>query len=202
MEPVLEYELIFVDDGSTDDTYCHLRSESRKFKWLHAIRHSECCGQSAAIRTGVRASRFDWIATLDGDGRNEPGNVLHLLQAYLKLGRIQKCTIVTADGPRRLPWRRMSLSLADAVRSRLLGEADRSAGCGLMVFDRDTFTALPYFDHMHRILPDLIRRAGGRVVAVRVPYRSRRLNRPGYGGAFRQGAQALSVRHSGQPSLG
>ena len=163
------HEIVLVDDGSTDDTAAAARAAPAPVRLL---RHDRSCGQSAAIVTGVRAACAPWIATLDGDGQNDPADIPRLW------------TRARAEGAETLVagWRttrkdtatkRFTSRVANRVRARLLGDATPDTGCGLKVFPRELFLALPHFDHMHRFLPALVLRGGGRVVSEPVGHRPR-----------------------------
>ena len=143
-------------------------------------RHRTACGQSAAILTGVRAARAPWIATLDGDGQNDPADIPALLaQAQAAPGLV--LTAGHRVTRRDTQTKRLASRLANAIRARLLGDATPDTGCGLKVFPREAFMMLPHFDHMHRYLPALFIRAGGRVVSVPVNHRPRTQGRSNYG---------------------
>jgi len=179
----LDYELIYVDDGSTDATPARLGEAAQDLARLRVLRHARSCGQSTAIRTGVRAARAPWIATLDGDGQNDPADVLRLLAAAQTPDRPSDLQLVAGyRRKRRDSWlKRLSSRVANVVRSRLLGDDTPDTGCGLKVFERETFLALPYFDHMHRFLPALVIRNGGSVCSVEVSHRPRKRGRSKYG---------------------
>ncbi|MDT8407305.1 MAG: glycosyltransferase family 2 protein [Methylococcales bacterium] len=166
----IEHEIIYVDDGSTDETGQQLDCALQRYAQLRVLRHARRSGQSTALYNGVHAARFPVIATLDGDGQNHPGDIPEL---YAKL----KGDILMLAGWRQRRqdsrWRGHSSRLANAVRARLLRDHTPDTGCGLKVFYRDTFLALPYFDHMHRFLPALIQRMGGKVVSEPVRHRPR-----------------------------
>ena len=173
------HEIVYVDDGSEDETPQVLRDQRTKAP-LVVRRHRVSCGQSAAIITGVRAARGTWIATLDGDGQNDPADIPALL------ARAQAATGLVLTAGRRVRRRdtvakRVASRLANAVRARLLGDATPDTGCGLKLFRRDAFLMLPHFDHMHRYLPALFIRAGGRVESVPVNHRPRTRGRSNYG---------------------
>ena len=177
------YEMVFVDDGSVDATLERLRAARARRPHLRVLRHAAPCGQSAAIRTGVRAATGDWIATLDGDGQNDPADLAGLLAA-LPDARGDGVQLICGDrrGRRRDPWiKRASSVIANGVRSRLLGDATPDTGCGIKLIRRDVFLDLPYFDHMHRFLPALVRRRGGHVRSIPVSHRARVRGRSHYG---------------------
>lgn len=167
----IPHEIVYVDDGSTDATPQAL-AEARAGAPLVVLRHRESCGQSAAVITGVRAARGVWIATLDGDGQNDPADIPALFtRAAVSNGLVLFAGHRTKR--RDTAVKRLSSKVANSVRARLLRDATPDTGCGLKVFRRDAFLALPHFDHMHRFLPALFIRAGGRVESVPVNHRPR-----------------------------
>jgi dolichol-phosphate mannosyltransferase len=175
----LAHEIVYVDDGSTDDTPAMLRRAAADSP-LTLRRHRTGCGQSAAIITGVRAAAGVWIATLDGDGQNDPADIPALLaRARSEPGLV----LVAGHRTRRQDSRikRLASRAANAIRARLLGDATPDTGCGLKIFRRDAFLDLPAFDHMHRFLPALFLRAGGRVISVPVGHRPRLRGASKYG---------------------
>ncbi|MCX7099283.1 MAG: glycosyltransferase family 2 protein [Methylococcales bacterium] len=178
------YEIIYVDDGSTDSTAAVLEQARHDFKTLRVIRHQRSCGQSTAIHTGVKAAKYPWIATLDGDGQNDPADIPHLYEVLMQQ-RLATSELWMVAGWRNKrydsAWRLFSSKVANGVRSRLLGDNTPDTGCGLKLFARDAFLALPYFDHMHRFLPALIIRAGGQVISEPVNHRSRTSGSSKYG---------------------
>ena len=177
---VVDYEIIYVDDGSNDGTDEALRALMQTHPELRTIRHKHSCGQSTAVLTGVRAARHPWIATLDGDGQNDPADIPALLAA-----RGEGAAIPLICGWRRKrkdTWlKRLSSRIANGVRSRALRDSTPDTGCGLKVFNRAVFLSLPYFDHMHRFLPALVLRAGGKVISVEVNHRPRVRGKSNYG---------------------
>ncbi len=182
---VAAFEAVFVDDLSSDDTAGVLQAYAQAHDWLAVVQHGNNCGQSTAVRTGVRFARAPVVATLDGDGQNHPADIPALLARWRSLQQASGGGPVLIAGWRakRLdtPLRRFSSRVANGVRSRLLGDATPDSGCGLKLFARDDFLDLPYFDHMHRFLPALFRRAGGTVESVPVRHRNRAHGQSHYG---------------------
>lgn len=180
-----QFEAVFVDDCSSDDTARILFAYAQSHPWLVVLRHRNNCGQSTAVRTGVREARGAVIATLDGDGQNHPADIPALLARWRELRRAddqQPVLIAGWRAKRQDTWiRRLSSRIANGIRAGLLGDATPDTGCGLKLFAREDFLALPYFDHMHRFLPALVRRAGGTVESVRVAHRPREHGKSHYG---------------------
>lgn len=166
------HEIVYVDDGSDDGTDAEL-IQAAMHAPLRALRHRRSCGQSAAIVSGVKAARGRWIATLDGDGQNDPADIPRLLARAQDAGDDR--TLVAGHRVRRQDsWtKRVSSRIANRVRARLLRDATPDTGCGLKVFPRALFLELPHFDHMHRYLPALVLRHGGVVVSEPVNHRPR-----------------------------
>jgi dolichol-phosphate mannosyltransferase len=171
------FEILFVDDGSTDGTADALRTLRVFIPQLRVLRHSYRSGQSAAVCSGVRHARAAWIATLDGDGQNDPADIPALFEA-----RKQAELVMGNRTRRRDTWlRHVQSRVANGVRGRLLGDGTPDTGCGIKVMRRDVFMDLPRFDHMHRFLPALFLRAGARVVSVPVSHRPRERGTSKYG---------------------
>lgn len=174
LDGLIAYEVLFVDDGSTDATAAEVMRVAAGTPYLRLLRHQRSCGQSAAIRSGVRAARASWIATLDGDGQNDPADI----PALWRLAGAAAAPAVMITGYRKKrqdSWSKRSASrIANAIRRRLLGDDTPDTGCGLKLFARSLFLDLPYFDHMHRFLPALVLREGGTVRSVPVNHRPRR----------------------------
>jgi dolichol-phosphate mannosyltransferase len=182
LDELLAYEIVIIDDGSNDATASVVLRLAGAMPQLRLLRHRVNCGQSAAIRTGVRAARAPWIATLDGDGQNDPADIprlWHLAQ------EIPAGTMLLVNGHRQKrqdSWaKRRASRIANAVRERLLHDDTPDTGCGLKLFPRALFLDLPYFDHMHRFMPALVLREGGIVRSIPVNHRPRRRGTSKYG---------------------
>jgi dolichol-phosphate mannosyltransferase len=179
----LPHEIVFVDDGSTDSTAAAAsRARAGGLPQLRLVRHAVRSGQSAAVATGVRAARAPLIATLDGDGQNDPADIPRLL-AVRRADASGRLRLVMGNRTtRRDSWlRRISSRVANGVRGRLLRDGTPDTGCGIKVFDRDVFLDMPRFDHMHRFMPALVRREGYDVVSVPVNHRQRARGKSKYG---------------------
>ena len=182
MNGVADFEIVYVNDGSTDDTAQKLERMMAEQPRLSVYAHAKACGQSAAIATGIKFARARFIATLDGDGQNDPADIPALF-ATLKESADPDLLLVAGWRAKRkdTEWKRFQSKLANAVRSRLLGDNTPDTGCGLKVFTRAAFLDLPRFDHMHRYLPALMIRRGGRVQSVQVNHRHRERGVSKYG---------------------
>jgi dolichol-phosphate mannosyltransferase len=176
------YEIVYVDDGSADGTSAEIDILRRDFPALRVLRHGVSAGQSAAIRTGVRAAAAPWIATLDGDGQNDPADIPRLWAMTRAAPDSARLLIAGQRAKRRdSAVKRVSSRLANGVRRRLLGDDTPDTGCGLKLFSRALYLDLPFFDHQHRFLPALVLREGGRVVSVPVNHRPRARGVSNYG---------------------
>lgn len=180
----IAFEIVCVNDGSRDATAVVLRQAQQGRPHLRVISHTRTCGQSAALRTGVRAARSGWIALLDGDGQNDPADIPRLLAAFSDPQAPASLQLVMGNrrGQRRDTWmKRMSSVFANTLRARLLGDETPDTGCGLKIMLRSNFLTLPDFDHMHRFIPALIQRQGGTVMSLPVHHRPRAHGQSHYG---------------------
>ena len=175
------FEIVYVDDGSTDATPRELRAAMASRPWLRAIRHAASCGQSAAIRTGVIHAHAPVVVTLDGDGQNDPAFIPALIRA-LEAGA-PKVGLIAGQrvGRKATRFKKLQSRIANAVRAAILRDGTRDTGCGLKAFRREVFLALPYFDGLHRFLPALVRREGHGIGYVDVVDRLRRAGKSNYG---------------------
>ena len=178
----LDYEIVYVDDGSSDDTAAAIRALAGDFPRLRLVRHRGSAGPSAAIRSGVKAARAPWIATLDGDGQNDPADIPRLWE-IARAAPLEPPLLVAGHRQKRRDSavKRLSSRLANAVRAWLLGDGTPDTGCGLKLFRRELFLDLPFFDHNHRFLPALVQRQGGCTVSVVVNHRPRARGVSNYG---------------------
>ena len=178
----IDYEVVVVDDASTDATPDLLRRAAAADPALRPVRHRRNAGQSTSVRTGVAEARAPWIATLDGDGQNDPSDIPKLWDMVRDRDPGRPVLVAGQRVKRRDTWlKRLSSRIANRVRGALLGDRTPDTGCGLKLFPRQAFLDLPYFDHMHRFLPALTMRAGGEVLLVPVNHRPRGGGRSHYG---------------------
>jgi len=177
----VDFEILYIDDDSDDDSLAVLTRAKASYPELRVLHHTTRSGQSTAVWNGMRAARSSWVATLDGDGQNDPADIPKLLAARDE---------ASADVRLFAGWRttrkdsfnkRISSKIANAVRSRMLKDDTPDTGCGLKLIERETFLRLPYFDHMHRYLPALVKRAGFASQSVPVGHRPRTRGTSKYG---------------------
>ncbi len=175
------FEVVFVDDGSSDGTAEALARLKVQFPWLRSLRHKGSCGQSAAVRTGVAAARGVVCVTIDGDRQNDPKFIPDLLAALQdgapRIGLVAGQRV----GRKASGFKKLQSRIANAVREAVLRDGTRDTGCGLKAFPRDLFLRLPYFDGLHRFLPALVRREGFAIGYVDVVDRPRGAGKSNYG---------------------
>ena len=177
-----DYEIVYVDDGSSDGTAAAVAALAASFPRLRLLRHRASRGQSAAIRTAIKAARAPWIATIDGDGQNDPADIPRLFEIARAASREPPILVAGLRAKRRdTAAKRYASRIANAVRARLLGDSTRDTGCGLKIMRRELYLDLPYFDHNHRFLPALVMRQGGKTVSVEVNHRPRERGQSNYG---------------------
>ncbi|MEM6465954.1 MAG: glycosyltransferase family 2 protein [Pseudomonadota bacterium] len=195
--PLAPFEVILVDDGSTDQTAARIRTLQSSRPWLRLLQHPRSGGQSAAVHSGVLAARADVICTLDGDGQNPPDQVPLLVAKFLQsetgtLGLVAGQRV----GRKDTASKRWASKLANKLRNWMLKDGTRDTGCGLKCFRRDAFMSLPYFNHMHRYLPALMKRDGWEIGHVDVTHRERgsgTSNYTNFGRALVGGTDLLGV---------
>lgn len=175
------YEIVYVDDGSTDATAATLADLAATRPHLRIVRHAQSCGQSAAVRTGVRHARAAIVATLDGDGQNDPAFLPAMMTALTEGGAAAGLVQGQRVGRRDTGFKRWQSRTANKVRGWVLRDGTRDTGCGLKCFRREVYLALPYFDALHRFMPALVVREGYAVLHVDVRDRARLTGVSNYG---------------------
>ena len=174
------YEIIYVNDGSTDATGERLAAIMVQRDNLRQLRHAKSGGQSAAVRSGVRAARGAIVATLDGDGQNNPAFLPDLIAAVEKNAKVGLAAGQRV-GRKDTGFKKFQSRVANKVRNAILQDGTRDTGCGLKAFRRDVFLSMPYFDGLHRFLPALMRREGYDIAYVDVIDRPRHSGVSNYG---------------------
>ena len=179
--PLGPFEIVYVNDGSTDETSAQIAALSATRPWLRQLQHAQSCGQSAAVRSGVRAARAPVIITIDGDGQNDPSFMPAFLRALEAAG--PGCGLVQGQrvGRKDTGFKRFQSRVANRVRGAILQDGTRDTGCGFKCFPREAYLALPYFDALHRFMPALVRREGYSLAHVDVIDRPRNAGVSNYG---------------------
>lgn len=171
--PLGPFEAIFVNDGSTDATPDRISALRAEFPWLREVRHAHPCGQSAAVRSGVLAAHAPLICTIDGDGQNPPSEIPKLVQALVDGPATLGLVAGQRIGRQDTASKKLASRAANRLRAWILRDDTRDTGCGLKAFPRAVFLALPFFDHIHRYLPALVKREGYDIALVDVSHRAR-----------------------------
>ncbi|MGL4324269.1 MAG: glycosyltransferase family 2 protein [Beijerinckiaceae bacterium] len=179
--PLGVFEIIYVNDGSTDRTAQVLAEQVAVKPHLRVITHRQSCGQSAAVRSGARMARAPLVATLDGDGQNDPAFIPAMVAAMEAGGARAGLVQGQRLGRKDTGFKKFQSRVANGVRSRVLKDGTRDTGCGLKLFRREAYLALPYFDALHRFMPALMRREGYDVLMVDVKDRPRLTGMSNYG---------------------
>jgi dolichol-phosphate mannosyltransferase len=170
---LIVFEIIYIDDCSKDASRDVLKQLQLVTPELRTFGHTQQSGQSTAIRSGIKLARGEWIATLDGDGQNDPADIPKLIAARDAADASVKLFAGWRVERKDTGSKRWASKAANAIRSRLLKDETPDTGCGIKLFERVLFLELPYFDHMHRYLPALVKRAGYQSVSVPVNHRER-----------------------------
>jgi len=173
VRPVVPFEIVYIDDHSRDNTLAILQQLKAQVPELRVLHHVTQSGQSTAVRTGVKAARAPWIATLDGDGQNDPADIPRLLAKRDASPAEVKLFAGWRVNRQDTGSKRWASKLANAIRTRMLRDDTPDTGCGIKLFEREAFLELPYFNHMHRYLPALMQRSGWQTVSVPVNHRAR-----------------------------
>lgn len=175
------YEIVYVNDGSSDATAERLKALMASHPVLRQITHARSSGQSAAVRTGVRFARGALVATLDGDGQNNPIFLRDLISTLERGGERIGLVAGQRVGRKDTGFKKFQSRVANRVRGAILHDGTRDTGCGLKAFRRDVFLSLPYFDGLHRFLPALVKREGFEIAYVDVIDRPRHAGVSNYG---------------------
>lgn len=179
--PLGAFEIIYVNDGSTDDTPRILADLARSKPHLRVLEHKSSCGQSAAVRSGARAAKAPIIVTIDGDGQNDPAYIPALVAALDAGGAQTGMAAGQRVGRKDTGFKRVQSRLANAVRGFVLSDGTRDSGCGLKAIRREVYLSLPYFDALHRFMPALVKRDGYAIALVDVKDRPRLTGVSNYG---------------------
>ncbi|MAB03023.1 MAG: glycosyl transferase [Candidatus Puniceispirillum sp.] len=169
------FEIIYIDDASNDATADELTAALDAVPQLRVLRHTQRAGQSAAIRSGLLQANGNLIAVLDGDGQNVPADFPALESSVIAASKDGKMVMAAGIRQRRddSAMRLLASRGAKLVRASLLADTHPDSGCGIKILPRALFLQLPFFNHMHRFMPSLVRRHGGVVLGVPVAHRPR-----------------------------
>jgi dolichol-phosphate mannosyltransferase len=180
---VTNYEIIVVDDGSTDGTGERLIELMHSVPTLRALRHDGNFGQSSATLTGIRHAKHPWIVTMDGDAQNDPHDIPLLLAELEKQPSLDHPMLIAGNRKKRndSTIRKISSRVGNGVRNAILKDDCMDTGCSLKLFSKELFLSMPHFNHLHRFIPSLIKRAGGTIINVPVNHRPRTRGTSKYG---------------------
>ena len=195
LEPVTQFEVIVVNDGSTDSSSQVVRHAMQTYTNLLLLEHASSAGQSAAVHSGVLAAKTPLIATLDGDGQNPPENLPSLLAPFLEKPAQPQLGLVAGQrvGRQDRMSKKIASKLANRLRGFLLQDGTRDTGCGLKAFRREAFLQLPYFNHMHRYLPALFKAYRWDILHVDVSHAARSAGQSNYSNLQRAVVGAIDL---------
>lgn len=195
LRDVVAFEILFVDDGSTDGSRAELDAAAGRFPHVRVLHHRARAGKSAALVTGRARARGAWIQMLDGDRQNDPADVRKLWLEHFTPAPPARLGIVAGQRTRRNDGliKMLSSRIANAVRRAALQDGTPDTGCGFKLIRKAAFDEVPFFDGMHRFLPALVRRAGYDVLQYRVNDRARIVGRSKYGFFGRLGAGIVDL---------
>ena len=178
----LNYEVIFVDDASTDNTKEKIKELKKDYQEIRGLSHNYNAGQSRAILSGVKMAKSVYIATLDGDGQNDPRDILKLYNQLTRASAPEGLALVGGQRMKRLDSnaKKIASVLGNKIRKRILKDQANDTGCGIKVFKRSVYLDLPFFDHMHRYIPALVLRSGFKIEFCAVNHRDRKFGRSKY----------------------
>ena len=172
LEKKIKYEIIIVDDGSSDNTHNVLLKYLKKNKKVLVFKHKKNYGQSVSLRTGIMQTNSNYIVTLDGDGQNDPRDILKLLKNFEP---DKEFMMVIGNRVKRIDnfARRLASRSAFKIRKFILKDETPDTGCAIKVFKKEDFLKLPFFNHIHRFLPFLFNSFKGKVISIQVNHRAR-----------------------------
>lgn len=176
-----QMEIVITDDGSTDQTVQEAIETAQQCGCqLQVISHEQSCGQSTAVLTAVKHAKGEWIITSDADGQNDPSDMPNMLEVAAKVQNPHFCIAGFRAKRQDTAWIRFQSKFANKIRHALLGDGVPDSGCGLKIIPKATYLQLPYFDHMHRFLPALIKTIDGEIVIHQVKHRDREVGSSNY----------------------
>lgn len=180
LDPVVDYEILYVNDGSADGTEGAVLRAAEAHPRVRLLALDANSGKAAALRAGAAAARGELLVLIDGDGQNNPVDIPRLLAAF-DAAPGAGLAMAQRVGRKDTAFKRWQSRTANRIRRRLLADDTRDAGCGFALLPRAVFRGLPFFAGIHRFLPALVRREGHGVVFVDVVDRPRRAGVSKYG---------------------